>query len=179
MRYPLGQVVSPGQSGTFHPDGQQAAEEMAGVVVRQGVAALGYARERGVGEEHAIMVSRPRRSPCSRCRCTHVLLTASMLVRRADAVVVIGAALLAKAAGSVSERELLSAVFEGRAKLADAVAQHMSPPLPLIGAGELVSTAAKTLRDCDAVMVVEEGKPVGVLTRHDLLGFLSDGSIRR
>jgi len=82
-------------------------------------------------------------------------------------------------AGSVSERELLSAVFEGRAKLADAVAQHMSPPLPLIGAGELVSTAAKTLRECDAVMVVEEGKPVGVLTRHDLLGFLSDGIIRR
>src|SRR3954465_7569202 len=82
-------------------------------------------------------------------------------------------------AGSVSERELLSAVFEGRAKLADAVSQHMSPALPLIGAGELVSTAAKTLRECDAVMVVEEGKPVGVLTRHDLLGFLSDGIIRR
>ncbi|MBV8929649.1 MAG: cystathionine beta-synthase [Mycobacteriaceae bacterium] len=81
-------------------------------------------------------------------------------------------------AGSVSERELLSAVFEGRAKLADAVAQHMSPPLPLIGAGELVSTAAKALRDCDALMVVEEGKPVGVLTRHDLLGFLSDGRPR-
>ncbi|GAB3239657.1 cystathionine beta-synthase [Mycolicibacterium hippocampi] len=82
-------------------------------------------------------------------------------------------------AGSVSERELLSAVFEGRAKLVDAVAQHMSPPLPLVGAGELVSDAAKTLRDCDAVMVVEEGKPVGVLTRHDLLGFLSDGNARR
>ena len=79
-------------------------------------------------------------------------------------------------AGSVSERELLSAVFEGRAKLADAVAEHMSPPLPLIGAGEQVGTAAKTLRECDAVMVVEEGKPVGVLTRHDLLGFLSEGA---
>jgi cystathionine beta-synthase len=78
-------------------------------------------------------------------------------------------------AGSVSERELLSAVFEGRAKLADAVAQHMSPPMPLIGAGELVSALAKALRECDAVMVVEEGKPVGVVTRHDLLGFLSDG----
>jgi cystathionine beta-synthase len=81
-------------------------------------------------------------------------------------------------AGSVSERELLSAVFEGRAKLADAVSEHMGPALPLIGAGELVSTAAKSLRDSDAVMVVEDGKPVGVLTRHDLLGFLSEGNAR-
>ncbi len=44
-------------------------------------------------------------------------------------------------AGSVSERELLSAVFSGKAKLADAVSQHMSPPLKLIGAGELVGVA--------------------------------------
>ncbi len=82
-------------------------------------------------------------------------------------------------AGSVSERELLSAVFEGRAALADAVAQHMSPPLPLIGAGEQVSAAAEVLRDADAVMVVEGGKPIGVITRHDLLGFLSEGPRRR
>ena len=82
-------------------------------------------------------------------------------------------------AGSVSERELLSAVFEGRAKLADAVGMHMSPPLAIIGAGELVSSLAKTLRDLDAVMVVEEGKPVGVITRYDLLGFLSDGALRK
>ncbi|MDT5139978.1 MAG: cystathionine beta-synthase [Mycobacterium sp.] len=82
-------------------------------------------------------------------------------------------------AGSVSERELLSAVFEGRAKLADAVSQHMSPPLRLIGAGELVSVAGKALRDSDAFMVVEEGKPVGVITRYDLLGFLSEGPRRR
>ena len=69
-------------------------------------------------------------------------------------------------------------MFEGRAKLADAVSQHMCPPLPLIGAGEPVSAAAKALRECDAVMVVEDGKPVGVLTRQDLLGFLSDGTPR-
>lgn len=59
----------------------------------------GYARSRGVREEHAIVTSRPRRSSCSGCRQTHVLLPASMLVRRADAVDVIGAALLANAAG--------------------------------------------------------------------------------
>ncbi|RFZ43863.1 putative cystathionine beta-synthase [Mycobacterium marinum] len=82
-------------------------------------------------------------------------------------------------AGSVSERELLSAVFSGKAKLADAVSQHMSPPLKLIGAGELVGVAGKALRDWDALMVVEEGKPVGVITRYDLLGFLSEGALRR
>jgi cystathionine beta-synthase len=82
-------------------------------------------------------------------------------------------------AGSVSERELLSAVFEGRAKLADAVAMHMSPPLKMIGSGESLGALAKALRDWDALMVVEEGKPVGVITRHDLLGFLSEGPRRR
>jgi cystathionine beta-synthase len=80
--------------------------------------------------------------------------------------------------GRVSERELLSAVFEGRASLADAVAQHMSPKLPLIGSGDRVTAAAKALRDWDALMVVEGGKPVGVITRHDLLGFLSQGPRR-
>jgi hypothetical protein len=59
----------------------------------------GYARLRGVRGEDAIVMSRPRRSSCLGCRRTHVLLPASMLVRRADAVVVIGAALLAKVTG--------------------------------------------------------------------------------
>ncbi|OZD64607.1 cystathionine beta-synthase [Rhodococcus sp. 06-1059B-a] len=79
-------------------------------------------------------------------------------------------------AGSVTERELLSAVFEGRASLADPVAKHMSEPFPLIGAGENVSDATEALGETDALMVVEEGKPVGVITRHDLLGFLSKGA---
>src|SRR6478735_4772035 len=78
-------------------------------------------------------------------------------------------------AGSVSERDLLSAVFEGRAALADPVEKHMSKPLPLIGAGEPVSSATKALGDTDALMVVDDGKPAGVITRHDLLGFLSAG----
>ncbi|KIQ19231.1 cystathionine beta-synthase [Rhodococcus sp. Leaf7] len=79
-------------------------------------------------------------------------------------------------AGSVSERDLLSAVFEGRANLSDAVKTHMSAPFPLIGAGEPVSAATKSLGDTDAVMVVDDGKPVGVITRHDLLGFVTTAS---
>ena len=83
---------------------------------------------------------------------------------------------MARVAGSVSERDLLSAVFEGRANLSDAVKTHMSAPFPLIGAGEPVSAATKSLGDTDAVMVVDDGKPVGVITRHDLLGFVTTAS---
>lgn len=59
----------------------------------------GHARGRGVREAEATVISRPRRSSCSVCPQTHVLLPAAMLARRADAVAVIGAALLAKATG--------------------------------------------------------------------------------
>jgi hypothetical protein len=41
----------------------------------------------------------PRRARCRSCRGTHVLLPVTCLLRRADAVPVIGAALLAKAGG--------------------------------------------------------------------------------
>src|SRR5690349_12194666 len=77
---------------------------------------------------------------------------------------------IGEVAGSVSERELVSAVFEGRALLTDPVSKHMEPPLPLLGAGEDLDAALKALSESDAVMVVEDGKPLGVLTRHDLLG---------
>ncbi len=88
-----------------------------------------------------------------------------MPVVGAEPPVVIG-----EVAGSVNERALISAVFEGRAHLTDAVGDHMEPPLPLLGSGESLDAALKALSDSDAVMVIEDGKPLGVLTRHDLLG---------
>ncbi len=88
-----------------------------------------------------------------------------MPVVGAEPPVVIG-----EVAGSVSERELLSAVFEGRANLADPVSKHMEPRLPLIGIGETLDDVLKAPSDSDAVMVIAEGKPLGLLTRHDLLG---------
>lgn len=68
----------------------------------------GHARGRGVRAEEGTVTLRPRRSSCAQCRGTHVLLPASMLVRWADAVVVIGAALLGKAAG-LGHRRLAAA----------------------------------------------------------------------
>jgi cystathionine beta-synthase len=79
----------------------------------------------------------------------------------------------AEVAGSVSERTMLEALFTGKARLTDSVEQHMSPPLPSVGSTEGASEAAKILESSDALLVHEDGKPVGVLTRQDLLAFLA------
>jgi cystathionine beta-synthase len=81
----------------------------------------------------------------------------------------------AEVAGSVSERTLLDALFAGRAKLTDQVEDHMSEALPTIGSTEPASAAVSLLEKADAVLVHEDGKPVGVLTRQDLLAFLARG----
>jgi cystathionine beta-synthase len=79
----------------------------------------------------------------------------------------------AEVAGSVSERGLMDALFTGAAKLTDSVEQHMSPALPTIGSTEDAGAAVKLLEAADAVLVQEDGKPVGVLTRQDLLSFVA------
>lgn len=79
----------------------------------------------------------------------------------------------AEVAGSVSDRGLLDALFAGHARLTDPVEEHMSAPLPTIGSTEAASAAVALLESADAVLVHEDGKPVGVLTRQDLLAFLS------
>lgn len=79
----------------------------------------------------------------------------------------------AEVVGSVSDRALLDAIYAGSAKLADRVSDHMSAPLPTIGSGEDPAAAVALLEAADAVLVHEDGKPVGVLTRQDLLGFLA------
>jgi cystathionine beta-synthase len=75
--------------------------------------------------------------------------------------------------GSVSERALLEALFAGSASLADALASHMGPPLPIIGSGEPVNAAVDQLGKADALLVHVDGKPAGVITRQDLLGHLT------
>lgn len=78
---------------------------------------------------------------------------------------------IGEVAGSVTERELLDALYSGGARLSDPVSRHMGAPLPQVGAHESAQTATKALHDADALLVVEDGQPVGVLTRADLLEF--------
>ena len=79
----------------------------------------------------------------------------------------------AEVAGSVSERTLLDALFTGHARLADRVEEHMSPALPSIGSTVPAHDAVAELEGADALLVHEDGKPVGVVTRQDLLAFLA------
>jgi len=79
----------------------------------------------------------------------------------------------AEIVGAVHDRDLLDALFTGRAQLADRLYEHMAAPLPLVGAGEPVSAAMVALEKADAAVVVEDGRPTGVLTRQDVLAFLS------
>jgi len=79
----------------------------------------------------------------------------------------------AEVAGAVSDRALMEALYTGGARLADPVEQYMEPALPTIGSGEPVTTAVAVLEDADAIVVHEDGKPVGVLTRFDLLGYVT------
>ena len=63
------------------------------------LAPWGHARRRWVRAEDQRVVLRPRRGRCRACGVTHVLLPAVVLLRRCDAVAVIGLALARVAAG--------------------------------------------------------------------------------
>jgi cystathionine beta-synthase len=91
----------------------------------------------------------------------------SMPVLSAEPPVVMG-----EVVGSIDEKALVDAVFSGRAQLTDALEKHIGKPLALIGVNEPVESAREALASSDALLVVDDGKPAGILTRHDLLTFL-------
>ena len=130
---------------------------------------VGEALARKSGTLPALVHTHPAETVRDAIMILREYAVSQMPVVNAEPPVVVG-----EVAGSVSERELLDSLYAGRAHLADAVAKHLEPPLPLIGAGEPVSAARQSLEKCDAVMVVEDGKPTGVLTRADLLSLLID-----
>ncbi len=80
---------------------------------------------------------------------------------------------LAEVVGTVTDRRLLERLVADPAAVDTPVEAIMGPPLPMIGSGEPINLAAARLADGAAVLVIDGGHPTGIVTRSDLLEFLS------
>jgi cystathionine beta-synthase len=81
---------------------------------------------------------------------------------------------LADVIGSLQDRALLERVFTNPDVLHEDVANAMQPPLGAIESSATLDEVFATLTGgTNAVVVAAEGKPVGVLTRSDLLEYLA------
>jgi cystathionine beta-synthase len=81
---------------------------------------------------------------------------------------------LADVIGSLHDRDLLDRVFKNADALHEDVAAAMQPPLAAIDATDRLDEVFSTLSGrTNAVVVAREGRPVGLLTRTDLLEFLA------
>ena len=81
---------------------------------------------------------------------------------------------LADVIGSLQDRDLLDRVFKNPDALHDDVANVMQPPLAAIEVDQTLDEVFSTLTgQRNAVVVAREGRPVGVLTRSDLLEYLA------
>jgi cystathionine beta-synthase len=85
---------------------------------------------------------------------------------------------LADLVGSIRERGLFERVFRSPEALDEEVAAAMEPPLPAVEMAESVDTVFADLSAGNpAVVVARNGKPVGVLSRADLLEYLAHGRV--
>jgi cystathionine beta-synthase len=75
--------------------------------------------------------------------------------------------------GSIVERDLLDGLFAKRFQMDEPIESHMSSPLPVVGSGESVTRLMAVLEAADAAVVLVDGKPQGIVTRQDLLGFMT------
>jgi cystathionine beta-synthase len=81
---------------------------------------------------------------------------------------------LADVIGSLQDRALLERVFTNPDVLHEDVANAMQPPLGAIEVSATLDEVFSTLTGgTNAVVVARDGKPIGVLTRSDLLEFLA------
>jgi cystathionine beta-synthase len=81
---------------------------------------------------------------------------------------------LADIIGSLQDRDLLDRVFKNPDALHQDVAEAMQPPLAAVEASDTLEQVFATLTGrTSAVVVSRAGRPVGVLTRSDLLEFLA------
>jgi cystathionine beta-synthase len=81
---------------------------------------------------------------------------------------------LADVIGSLQDRDLLDRVFKNPDALREDVAAAMQPPLTAVDEGDKLDEVFSALTGrANALVVARSGKPIGVLTRTDLLEFLA------
>jgi cystathionine beta-synthase len=81
---------------------------------------------------------------------------------------------LADVVGSLQDRDLLDRVFKNPDALHEDVANAMQPPLATVDVRDSLDQVFATLTGrTNAVVVAREGRPVGVITRSDLLEYLA------
>jgi cystathionine beta-synthase len=81
---------------------------------------------------------------------------------------------LADVVGSLQDRDLLDRVFKNPDALHENVANAMQPPLATIDVGDSLDEVFPTLTGrTNAVVVARDGRPVGMITRSDLLEYLA------
>ena len=90
-----------------------------------------------------------------------------------------GADSLADVIGSLGDRDLLDRVFKNPDALHEDVAAAMQPPLAAVDSGDSLDEVLPTLTGrTNAIVVAREGRPVGVITRSDVLEYLAHGRWR-
>jgi len=80
----------------------------------------------------------------------------------------------AEVLGAVDELALMDLAFDEASVLDREVGEMMGPRLPTIGSGQPVAMAVELLNHAPAVLVISGGRPCAVLTRTDVLRFLSE-----
>jgi cystathionine beta-synthase len=79
----------------------------------------------------------------------------------------------AEVLGSADELALMDLVFRSPTVMDDPIEKVMAPPLPTVGIGQSLDLVVETLDRAPALVVLAGGRPHAVLTRTDVLDYLS------
>ena len=75
--------------------------------------------------------------------------------------------------GSIDELHLMDRLYAEPGVLDEPVEKVMSPPMPTVGIGQSVQLAVSLLDTCNALLVLDGGRPKAVVSRSDVLRYLS------